>query len=96
MRIPLLEGRDFTDHDELNTMPIMIVNESFTRRFFADRNPIGQKVRFWDQWFTVAGIVKDSKYYSLSGSASALHLCAAGIPQRAEYCFLYSECRQFH
>jgi predicted permease len=66
MRIPQVDGRDFTEHDDLKTAPVMIVNESFVRRFSANRNPIGRKVRFWGQWFTVAGVVKDAKYHSLT------------------------------
>ena len=62
LRIPLLEGRDFTEQDDLNKQPVMIVNETFVRRFFAGQSPLGRKVHGWGQWFTVIGVVKDSKY----------------------------------
>jgi predicted permease len=64
MRIPLLDGRDFTEHDDEKSQPAMIVNESFVRRFFAGRNPIGRRVHGWGDWFTVVGVAKDSKYHT--------------------------------
>jgi len=66
LRIPLLAGRDFRPEDNENVLRVMIVNESFARRFFDGRDPVGRRVRIYDQPFTIVGIVKDSKYYSLS------------------------------
>jgi len=66
MRIPVVEGREFTEHDDANTAPVILVNESFARRFFGERNPIGRKVKFWGLWSTVEGVVKDTKYHSLT------------------------------
>jgi predicted permease len=62
MRIPIVDGRDFTEHDDENSNPVMIVSETFARRFFAGRNPIGYRVQGWGRWFTIVGIAKDSKY----------------------------------
>jgi predicted lysophospholipase L1 biosynthesis ABC-type transport system permease subunit len=45
-------------------MPVMIVNQTFAGRFFGGRNPIGHKVHGWGRWFTIVGVVKDSKYYT--------------------------------
>jgi predicted permease len=66
MRIPLLEGRDFTEQDDKNSAPVMIVNQTFVHRFFRDGNPIGRRVHGWGDWFTVVGEVKDSKYHYLT------------------------------
>jgi predicted permease len=66
MRIPRIEGRDFTEQDDNRAPPVIIINESFSRRFFGDRNPIGRRVRAWGTWHAVVGIVKDSKYHSLA------------------------------
>ena len=44
----------------------MIVNESFARRFFNGRDPVGRRVQLSKTPFTIVGMVKDSKYYSLS------------------------------
>lgn len=66
MRIPLLDGRDFSEQDDLKTQPVMVVNQTFVNRFFGGRNPIGRKVHGWGEWFTVVGEVKDSKYVNLT------------------------------
>jgi predicted permease len=63
MRIPLLEGRDFTERDDRKSQPVIIVNQRFAQRFFPSGNPIGRKVHGWGQWFTVIGVVKDSKFH---------------------------------
>lgn len=65
MRIPLVEGRNFTEHDneDPNSANVMIVNEEFVRRFFAGRIPIGRKIHGWGDWFTVVGVAQDSKYH---------------------------------
>ncbi|MGC1293585.1 MAG: ABC transporter permease [Alloacidobacterium sp.] len=63
MRIPLVDGRDFTEHDDEKTNPVMIVNQTFAKRFFAGRDPVGRRVRGWGEWFTVVGVAQDSKYH---------------------------------
>src|SRR5262249_10880693 len=52
MRIPLVQGRDFTLadtatrlHNDPDHQKVMIVNQEFARRFFGGRDPIGRKVR---------------------------------------------------
>jgi predicted permease len=71
MRIPILEGRNFTDQDNENAPNVMIVNEAFVRRFFAGRNPIGHPIHGWGKWFRVVGVAKDSKYHYLGESTPA-------------------------
>jgi predicted permease len=68
MHIPLVDGRNFTDADTEDTQPVMIVNESFVRRFYAGRNPIGGRIHGWGSWFRVVGVAKDSKYHYLGES----------------------------
>jgi len=69
MRIPLVEGRDFTDHDDEKSAPVMIVSQTFARHFFGSRYPIGQHVNGWGRWFDVIGVAKDSKYQDLDEAA---------------------------
>ncbi len=66
MRIPLLDGRDFREDDDEKALPVMIVNQTFARRFFAGGNPIGRKVRGWGRWFTIIGVARDSKYNNVA------------------------------
>jgi hypothetical protein len=71
MGIPLLEGRDFTEQDDLSTEPVIVVNETFARRYFDGKYPIGRKVRVAGNWSTVVGMVKDSKYRTPAEGATA-------------------------
>ncbi|MFB3776585.1 MAG: ABC transporter permease [Bryobacteraceae bacterium] len=64
LRIPLLEGREFTELDSPDAPNVIIVNETFARRFFRGENPIGRKIRCERRQMTVVGLVKDSKYHT--------------------------------
>jgi predicted permease len=66
LRTPLLAGRDFKAEDNEDAPRVMIVNESFARRFFDGRDPVGRRVQIYGKPFTIVGMVKDSKYLSLS------------------------------
>jgi predicted permease len=68
MRIPLVDGRDFSEHDDDTSLPVMIVTEEFARRFLPGRNAVGGKVNGWGQWFTIVGVAKDIKYHNLTES----------------------------
>jgi len=69
MRVPLVAGRFFDQHDGThNDFPI-IVNQSFAHRFFPHENPIGKRVRLgapdWP-WRTIVGVVGDIKQLGVS------------------------------
>jgi predicted permease len=66
MRIPMVEGRNFTDQDNEKAPAVMIVNETFVKHFFPGRSPIGHMVHGWGFWFRIVGVVKDSKYHYLA------------------------------
>lgn len=70
MRIPLMEGRDFTAHDDENAPAVMIINQTFARRFFGGRTAMGHRVYGWGKWFTIVGIARDSKYIKPSEPAT--------------------------
>jgi predicted permease len=69
MKIPLLQGRDFNLRDDRTNQPVMIVTQEFVRRFFSSQNPLGQKVQGWGRWFTIVGVVQDSKIHHVTESA---------------------------
>jgi len=66
LRIPLLEGRDFTERDDANAALVAIVNQSFAQRYFKGANPVGRRVRVSGTWSTVVGLVRDSKIHRLT------------------------------
>ncbi|MFZ0522386.1 MAG: ABC transporter permease [Candidatus Acidiferrales bacterium] len=45
MRIPLLQGRDFSARDEVASTPVVIINEALARQYFPNENPIGKHIK---------------------------------------------------
>ena len=64
VRIPLREGRDFTEQDGPKSAPVMIVNQAFARKYFNGTNPVGRTARIGNTGLTVIGMARDSKYFS--------------------------------
>jgi predicted permease len=69
LRIPLLDGRDFTDRDDEKVPKVAIINEAMARRFWSGQNPLGRKFKASGRSWTVVGIVKTGKYRALDESA---------------------------
>ncbi len=44
MRVPLRAGREFSEIDTARAPKVVIVNETFARRFWPDQNPVGKRV----------------------------------------------------
>jgi len=64
--IPLVAGRDFTLGDDSAHARAMIVNETFVKQYLSGRATLGVRVRGWGKWFTIVGVVKDSKTFRLT------------------------------
>ncbi len=61
--VPILQGRDISDADVPASPPVVVVNETFVKRFLPNTNPLGHKL---DGGRTIVGVVKDSKYRGVS------------------------------
>jgi len=64
MNIPLIKGRTFTKADASSAPPVVIISQSFARRFFPNEDPLGQHITFADPaaaapWPTIVGVVGD-------------------------------------
>jgi predicted permease len=66
LKIPILQGRDFTERDEGKAPPVMIVNQAFADRYWHEANPVGRRVRFGKTWVTVVGMAKNSKLFNIA------------------------------
>jgi predicted permease len=82
MGIPLLDGRLLDAGDRPGAAEAIVLSESFARRRFGDRDPIGQRLRIGPEnvepnrpWDIVVGVVGDVKQSSLE----------AGVPFDAFY-----------
>lgn len=63
MGVALVHGRAIDATDRMETLPVVIVNEAFVRRFSPAQDPVGRRVRLNDRDFTVVGVAKDGKYH---------------------------------
>jgi len=63
LRIPLLEGRDFDDRDDVGSPEVVIVNQAMARTFWGDASPIGRRIRpsGTTNWCVVVGVVGDTR-----------------------------------
>ena len=70
MGIPLIAGRAFSEADTSSTSPVIVINQTFARRFFPNENPIGQHLKFGaaegsNSWLTIVGVVGDVRGFGL-------------------------------
>ncbi|MFO1450830.1 MAG: ABC transporter permease [Opitutaceae bacterium] len=66
LRQRLLDGRDFTESDSDQKLPVAIVNTTFARKHFGTESPIGRRFRSTQQngtapgpWRQIVGVVSD-------------------------------------
>jgi putative ABC transport system permease protein len=69
LAIPVLTGRDFSDADTMDSVPVAIVSQELVRQQFADGNPLGRRLRVNvnhangrpDVEWTIVGVVANTK-----------------------------------
>lgn len=61
MRIPLLQGRDFTVGDGVDAPQVAIVSKSFADRFWPGEDPIGRRVLRGTRTVTVVGVAGEAR-----------------------------------
>lgn len=67
--IAILRGRPFNERDNESSLKVALLNETATRFYFGDRDPIGTKIRLTHPRtadpYEVVGVVADSRQVSL-------------------------------
>jgi len=83
--IPLVEGRDFTERDELKSTPVVIINETLAARYFPNQNPVGKHIR--------PGISVDGEppWREIVGVVGAVRHSGLGKEPRPEYYLPYTQ-----
>jgi putative ABC transport system permease protein len=64
LKIPLVSGRVFSDHDTEQTTKVVVVNETMARQLWPGESPIGRHIHIWrDEQFPreIVGVVGDAK-----------------------------------
>ena len=60
MGIQLVQGRDFSEEDRPDSVPVAIVSQAFVHQYFHGQNPLGQRFHWGDRaLFTIVGVVSD-------------------------------------
>ena len=80
LRIPLVQGRMFAEHDRLGAAEVVIVNQSAARLLWKDVTPLGHHVRIGTRFTddtvraggTVVGVVADIKDRALGQASSPI------------------------
>ncbi|MEW6207703.1 MAG: ABC transporter permease [Acidobacteriota bacterium] len=84
--IPLVEGRLFTRQDTKNSKRVVIINQSFAKRFWSDESPVGKQLKIpgEENPAEVVGVAGDVKHFGLERKTMqeiySPHLQAAGTP----------------
>jgi putative ABC transport system permease protein len=75
LRIQFLRGRGFTESEVNNARKLVVINQTFQRKYFGDEDPIGKRIHILqlekfpdpkpDAWYEVIGIVDDVKNHGL-------------------------------
>jgi putative ABC transport system permease protein len=70
LRIPIIDGRTFSEADGPNAPPVIIINETMADKVFPGEDPLGKRMQTGQPcptcpWYTVIGVVGDVKYSGL-------------------------------
>jgi predicted permease len=65
VKMPIVEGRGFTNADDERAAPVAVVNQAFARRFWPTGGAVGRTFRRGNETVTVVGVAHDAKYSSL-------------------------------
>jgi predicted permease len=71
MGIPVITGRGFAATDRADSPYVLIVNQAFVRKYFGDKQPLGQLVQVMPEpqyparTYEVVGTIADTKYNDL-------------------------------
>jgi putative ABC transport system permease protein len=80
--IPLKQGRYFEKSDTVQSMPVMMINETMARQFWPNGDALGKRVKLGSKdrpWCTIVGIAADVRQMGMD------------VPVKAEMYFPYSQ-----
>jgi putative ABC transport system permease protein len=80
-RIPLVEGRLLAESDGAEAPPVVVVNESLARIYFANEDPLGKRIGYRGVYRLIVGVVGDVKHSALDEEAKPeFYLTIAQLP----------------
>jgi predicted permease len=96
MRTPVLMGREFNEHDDANSLKVIVINQEAARTFFGSANPLGKTMglakpgrRGERELYSVIGVVKDTRYNRIDEPVKRIGYLAAAQDERPGADFQY-------
>ena len=89
MGIPITEGRGFSTADSADAPKVIVVNQTFVRRYLSNQDPMGRLIGVWGADWRIVGVCRDAK----------LHNIKEAVPPIAYFPFrqrLYGPFRETH
>ena len=76
MGIALRQGRSFDEHDNRQSRPVVIVNETLARQYWPGENAVGKRLSFGQgesakPWMTIVSVVADVRQMGLDAPVKA-------------------------
>jgi putative ABC transport system permease protein len=89
-QIPIVDGRGFTQSDDLRSPRVAIVSRGFVARYFPGENPLGHRIRMVTgspdetPWMTIVGVAEDTNYSLWTKNwSAAVYMNVAQLPPAA-------------
>lgn len=88
-KIPVLRGRGFDERDTGKTAPVLVVNESFAKKYFPQQDAIGKRIiigrnagpELEDTWREIVGVVGDTREAGLNRPPQpTMYIPSAQVP----------------
>ena len=90
--VPLRRGRVLDLRDANGAPDVLLINEAAAHRFFAGRDPIGQRLAFWGRSRTIVGVVADERFRGVAEEAPpAVYPPIAQVPMASAVLLVRAE-----
>lgn len=99
MQIPVLQGRDFSERDDMQAAQVLLVNETFAQKYFPGENVLGKRLKpgagngtpGGPPWREIVGVVGDVRLQAIQREMRpTMYVPAAQLPT---WCCLFSVVR---
>lgn len=75
----LLKGRLFTEQDVKDSLPVVIIDEKFAKKYWPNQDPIGKKIKGGSResknpWMEIVGVVASIRYDELAASDNLIQM----------------------
>jgi predicted permease len=101
MRIPLLKGRELTEHDTETAPWVVVINQAMAHKYFPNQDPVGQvitlsihAVKAEERPREIVGVVGDVRQFRLA--TDSFPEIYAPYPQQAQHCGAFATETRLH